>query len=476
MTREQILQSTNEHSTGQDAAAHFSAAEQGSEAVTSTPEQQPKSFWRRLASPFYIFSVSPWLALASLLAQGVIASSLGTLTASLIGLLLVPLVAIGFGYYERWRLGYLGAGQVVNGHMQVTDLNTLDSLVFRLKEVATWREVGSLLVTGVWGVGAGALVVAQVTVIGSLIWLSYLIGWDGPVYYSTNIWNGFEVFQVPQLEGTYDLPSGYAQIDSTYWWLPLAIIPLALIVFAYLNGLATALGTSLSKLILSPRPEEFERQAAKLAESRTKIVDAFEGERRSIERNLHDGVQQELVNLNLRLGLAEMEAKNLVAETQSDRAVAVQQHITEARAQLSHAQMTLRDTVRGIYPAVLEDHGLRSALEELTRHSLLPVHLNYSAASRLPRDVERTAYYTVNEALTNTLKHAGASRLLVTVYESSGSLVVVAEDDGRGGANPEAGTGLSGLMERAAALGGTVQVDSPVTGTTRLTLVLPLNQ
>lgn len=155
-----------------------------------------------------------------------------------------------------------------------------------------------------------------------------------------------------------------------------------------------------------------------------------------------------------------MEAKNLATDTQDARAAALLNHVTEARTQLSHAQQTLRDTVRGIYPAVLEDHGLKAALEELVRHSVLPVHLTYDAPARLPRDIERTAYYTVNEALTNTLKHAQAQFVSLSAFVAGESLVITVEDNGIGGADPARGTGLAGLVERAAALGGTVQVDS----------------
>ena len=312
--------------------------------------------------------------------------------------------------------------------------------------------------------------------LGSAGALAYYLGNGNRLYLD---WQHLSLYSQGELD--YYINQGFlpsagqmVEVTSQYWWVPLAAVPALLFIFAYINGLMAAAGGSLSKLILSSRPEEQERQLARLTASRATIVDAFEGERRRIERNLHDGVQQELVNLNLRLGLAEMEAKNLAADTQDARATALLNHVTEARTQLSHAQQTLRDTVRGIYPAVLEDHGLKAALEELVRHSILPVHLTYDAPARLPRDIERTAYYTVNEALTNTLKHAQAQFVSLSAFVAGESLVVTAEDNGIGGADPARGTGLAGLVERAAALGGTVQVDSPAGGPTRLTLALPL--
>ena len=249
-------------------------------------------------------------------------------------------------------------------------------------------------------------------------------------------------------------------------------ILIALFLFAYINGLLAATSTTLSKLILSPRPEEYERKVAKLTASRSTIVDSFESERRSIERNLHDGVQQELVNINLRLGLAEMEAKSLVARGLP--AQSIQQQITQSKAELTHALQTLRNTVRGIYPAVLEDHGLYAALEELTRHTVIPSQLNFRLRERPRREVERVAYYTVNEAITNTLKHTAATRITVNVWDSLTHLMVEVSDNGGGGANLETGTGLAGLRERAAALGGAVEVTSVPGESSVVVLSVPL--
>ncbi|MDY6052384.1 MAG: histidine kinase [Rothia sp. (in: high G+C Gram-positive bacteria)] len=461
-----------------DAAPAAPAAGSNSPASfdTDSDHQPTQNLWRRMANPLYIFTAGPWIALAVLLAQGVIASLVMGLTASLIGIVALPFVAIAFGLYERWRLAKTGHGAVANGHVDYPNASFWEGALFRLKEIATWREVGSLALTILWGSLAGMILVAEVSLLGVLTGLSYYTGVGNRLYLDWQHLSLYSQWELDYYMSREILPSTgqIFEIMPQYWWVFLVAIPVLLIIFAYLNGLLAAAGASLSKLILSSRPEEQERELARLTASRAKIVDAFEGERRRIERNLHDGVQQELVNLNLRLGLAEMEGKNLVADSQDARAAALLNHVTEARAQLSHAQQTLRDTVRGIYPAVLEDHGLKAALEELVRHSVLPIHLTYDAPDRLPRDLERTTYYTVNEALTNTLKHAQAQFLSLSIFVAGDSLVATIEDNGVGGADAAGGTGLAGLMERAAALGGTVQVDSPVGGPTRLTLVLPL--
>lgn len=431
------------------------------------------SLWRRLAKPGYLVGKAPSLALLALLVQVAVASLASTLMASLVGLVLLPLAAIAFGYVERWRLEKLGFGQVPNGHLKFSEGTLWDQVVYRYKEIATWRETGALLAATILGSVAGVLLLLEVLLFAALLGAGIFMLSGNSIFlnWSSGLGN-FGVFE-GYVSGTPGASGNVYELGSGLWWVFVLAALLVIPVSAYLNGLFAAAGASLSKLILSPRAEEYARQAESLQASRLKIVDAFEGERRRIERNLHDGVQQELVNLNLRLGLAEMEAKNLAAG--DGRAEAVLNHVREARGQLAHAQMTLRDTVRGIYPAVLEDHGLGAALEDLARHSVLPLELTYELVDRLPRDVERTAYYTVTEALANTNKHAQAQKLAVAVRLEGSSLVVTAEDDGRGGADPARGTGLSGLVERAATLGGSIQVDSPVGGPTRLKLVLPLD-
>lgn len=170
------------------------------------------------------------------------------------------------------------------------------------------------------------------------------------------------------------------QLTHNQWWLPVLLILVGVFVFAYINGVMAGASASLSKMVLSPRPEEFERKLAQLSKSRSTIMNSFESERRRIERNLHDGVQQELVNISLRLGLTEMEAKRLVAA--GHPAQNLQAQVAQSKADLAHALETLRNTVRGIYPAVLEDHGLHAALEELAHHTLVPTQLHYQVRER----------------------------------------------------------------------------------------------
>ena len=189
-----------------------------------------------------------------------------------------------------------------------------------------------------------------------------------------------------------------------------------------------------------------------LAASRARIVEAADAERRRIERNLHDGAQQRLVALSLMLRLA----RTKLAKGDAD-AVAV---LDRANAELADAVQELRELARGIHPAILTDRGLVAALEMLVGRANVPVELCAELSRRLPQPVEAAAYYLVSEALTNASKHAGACTVSVQVRREEGDAVVEVADDGRGGAEAGAGSGLRGLADRIEALGGRLEVES----------------
>jgi len=203
---------------------------------------------------------------------------------------------------------------------------------------------------------------------------------------------------------------------------------------------------------------------AELTASRARIVAAADQARRRIERDLHDGAQQRLISLALRLRAAQEAAPpGLAAEL--DRAVA------EATGALDE----LRKTARGIHPAILASGGLRPALRTLARRSPVPVALDLRADGRLPDQIEVSAYYVVAEALTNAAKHAHASAVSVEVEADGHLLRVVVGDDGAGGADFTGGTGLAGLRDRVEALGGRIFLDSPRGAGTSLRAELPLS-
>ncbi len=207
------------------------------------------------------------------------------------------------------------------------------------------------------------------------------------------------------------------------------------------------------------------RQAeAELQASHARLLEAGYAARRQIERDLHDGAQQRLVMLAMQLRLA----RQAVAD--DDPAAAL---LDEAIDELAGATAELRELARGIHPAVLTEGGLRPALRALASRSAVPVVVEEVPEERCEFTVETTAYFVVAEALTNVARSAQATRATVAVRLADGILAVEVRDDGRGGADPAAGTGLRGLADRLAALGGTLRVDSPAGAGTTIRAEVP---
>jgi PAS domain S-box-containing protein len=202
-----------------------------------------------------------------------------------------------------------------------------------------------------------------------------------------------------------------------------------------------------------------------LAASRARIVEAADAERWRIERNLHDGAQQQLIALSLMLRRAEA----LLAEGDPDAPALVRR----AGDALADALAELRELARGIHPAVLTDRGLEPALEMLAGRSGIPCELAVTLDERLPPPVEAAAYYLVAEALANASKHARASRVRVQLQRADGSAVVKVSDDGVGGADEGGGSGLRGLGDRVEALGGRLALSSPPGAGTTLSARIP---
>ena len=203
------------------------------------------------------------------------------------------------------------------------------------------------------------------------------------------------------------------------------------------------------------------RHEQEMRRSRVRIVAAGDDARRRLERNLHDGAQQRLIALLLQLRGAQRGTL--------DVRVAVETAVDE----LAAAVKELRELAQGIHPSALTERGLRSALRIVAARSPVPVELDVTDTP-VDANVAAAAYYIVAEALTNVAKYADASRAAVRVRETGDRLVVVVEDDGKGGASENGGTGLRGLHDRVAALDGRLDVDSPGGGGTRLRAELPL--
>ena len=203
---------------------------------------------------------------------------------------------------------------------------------------------------------------------------------------------------------------------------------------------------------------------AEVTASRARVVAAADQARRRIERDLHDGTQQRLVSLALKLRAAQAAVPPGLGG-----------QLDEAVAEATGALEELTEIARGIHPAMLAERGLAAALKTIARRSPIPVDLQVRADERLPEPVEVSAYYVVAEALTNAAKHSGASAVSVEVEVAAGeALRVAVRDDGAGGADLARGTGLAGLKDRVEALGGRILLDSRPGAGTSLQAEFPL--
>lgn len=400
----------------------------------------------------FLFGRWPCRVLGYLLVSAVVGVVLAPLT--ILTLLLLPLWGIAIGALERRRTRLLGFPAQESGHVPLRPEQRHIWLAVRMNEGATWRETAALLLDLV--VGWIAVVVLFFEGLG-LILLVYVgvAGARGPT--RLNLFADVWVVVTPHT-----------------WWpvIPIGLIAVGL--FAYVNAALAAGQASLLRVLCGPRHRELARNVQRLIQSRVTLVEAFETERRRIERDLHDGVQQELVTLAARLGMVSLELEDLAARG-ADTAPA-RGALDAAQTQAEHAMATLRDTVRGIHPAVLTDHGLRAALDELADRTPVALRLEVAEVGRLPASVETAAYYLVTEAISNAAKHTTATRVTVRASIDRETLSVVVVDDGHGGADVRAGTGLRGLQERAESLGGRFTVVSPVGGPTALHLAVPLRE
>ncbi|GAA3802571.1 sensor histidine kinase [Streptomyces phyllanthi] len=213
-------------------------------------------------------------------------------------------------------------------------------------------------------------------------------------------------------------------------------------------------------------PSRLATRVVELESDRGVVVDTAAADLRRIERDLHDGAQARLVALAMDLGLA----KEKLAEDPQ----AAARMVDEAHGEVKTALQELRDLARGIHPAVLTDRGLDAALSAVASRCTVPVRVEVDLPAARPAPaIEGIAYFTVSELLQNVSKHSGATRAMVDVWKVDDRLMLQVADNGAGGADPSAGSGLAGLAERLDAVDGVLVVDSPVAGPTRITAELP---
>ena len=272
-------------------------------------------------------------------------------------------------------------------------------------------------------------------------------------------------------------------LQSAPLLLPVGLIALSLLLGALwgLGRLRLLLVKALSGERETQRLEQLTAEVGHLTASRATLMDAFEAERTRIERDLHDGTQQELVALAMNLGSLRLAAESLPEDdAASTSRITLLEGIDTAQDRAESALKDLRETVRGIRPAVLSERGLAPALKDLAGRAPLPTSVVVEAEKAdlalISQPVGTVVYFAVAEALTNASKHARASRATVALRCTGAGLSAVITDDGRGGADPERenATGLRGMAQRVESIGGWLEVSSPEGAGTQVTITAPL--
>lgn len=243
----------------------------------------------------------------------------------------------------------------------------------------------------------------------------------------------------------------------------LFVLPGVVLIFLALSGLGGIawLERRAWQSFQRPGAGELSQEVVRLHTTLDEVVDAVDAERRRIERDIHDGVQQRVVALSILLARVER------AGSTDARAL-----LHSARGETQHILDDLRDVAGRTYPAMLQRDGLAAALEALRDRIAMPVHLEVDPIGTPDRAAETAAYFVASEAVTNAIKHAAAQQITIRVRADGGQLTVTVQDDGVGGADP-AGPGLSGIASRVAARDGRLQVRSPAGGPTTIEAVIP---
>ncbi len=361
-------------------------------------------------------------------------------------LLLFTMVLWTYGArVERWRVAVLLGVSIPSPYRSWPASPWLSRLRAFVMDPAVWRDVLYLVLLFPIGVAEFVILVVAVSVpLGALTLPLYV--WAIPSEAAPNI--------------------GSVRFDTVPEALALAAIgvPLLLLMPYVLRGVAKG-HAMLARALLGPGQADLAARVDQLGSSRTRVLDEALRERRRIERDLHDGIQQQLTALALDLGMAR---EKLEVDEAGGAALVAKAH-EESKAALAG----LRDLIRGISPAILADRGLDAAVSALAARCPVPVELDIDLPRRLPEVVETTAYFVVAESLTNIARHSGATEARVSARMVDRDVVVEVWDNGGGSAQPRPGSGLAGLADRAAGLDGRLIVDSPPGGPTLVCAELP---
>ncbi|MEO3785419.1 sensor histidine kinase [Actinocorallia sp. B10E7] len=372
--------------------------------------------------------------------------SLALLASAVMLLVILPFALAGL-FFCVWVLGDLQRnrfsvllGETVSPLPRNRPEGFRERLVADIADRNTWKQAGFHVAAGVTELGSALLVVG--------LWSA-----------------GFGLLSLSALSVTApDLLRDTDMLDTSNTALEVVLLLLGvllLFVTPWVVHALTALDLAMARALLGPdQTKELSHRVEVLTESRSAVVDAADAERRRIERDLHDGTQQRLVSLAMNLGMARAMNPDLP-------------EIAEAHEEAKLALTELRDFVRGLHPAVLNDRGLDAALSGIAARSPVPVTLAVDLPERPSATTEAVAYFVVSEALANAAKHAQAGRAEVTVSRDGDVIRILVTDDGIGGAHPGKGSGLRGLAQRVESIDGTLTVHSPAGGPTTLTAELP---
>ncbi len=423
----------------------------------AAPPRRTRGLLRRAAEP--IVSAETWLAVIHLMTgaitgavalAGVIAlTAIGVTTvwfflAGLPVLVTMLWLCLQFGRFERARFAMLLGVRLPTPAVDLSSGAPLWQRLWRLvADRATRRQFGYAVIRCPLGFAEGFLVTAAWSFVLTLLGLPLFSWWllhhqwhdSGPVPYLGEMFAGAA--------------------------LGLLLLPVA----AQLTRGLASLDIAVARYLIGPggSTDQTER-ITELEQSRARVVDAAEAERRRIERDLHDGAQQRLVSLAMNLGRAKARF--------ADDPEAAREIIEQAHTEAKEALAELRNLVRGVHPPVLADRGLDAAISGLAALCPVPVTVHADAGPRPAASAEAIAYFVVAEALTNVAKHAHASRADVSVTRHGDVLRVLIRDDGVGGADPR-GQGLAGLADRLAGVDGRLSVRSPAGGPTVIEAELP---
>ena len=314
----------------------------------------------------------------------------------------------------------------------------------------TWKDFGWMVLNSIFGFAIATIAVALTVVV-----LSYIVM---PLWW----------WAIPDPHTQYGtLNLGIYTVNSTGKAFVTTAIGLALLPLVVLlnHGFAAGHAATAAAILGPSERQRLNARVRELASTRADVVVAANEQLERIERDLHDGAQARLVALAMELGMAE--------EEMSSDPDAARETVRKARDEALNALGELRDLSRGLRPALLQDRGLGTAIEDLAQRSRLPVAVTLTGTiERTPETVQTATYFVIAEALTNAAKHSEAATARVSVERTDTALAATIVDDGKGGANPE-GSGLAGLQKRVRALDGRLDVISPPGGPTVVRAEIP---